>query len=70
VFSDVNSSTSIFVPSEANPLVDILLARGINGESPSKKRAAARLTKIGCYTQTLAIDLEGDQNSDTAPRLP
>ena len=30
---------SIFVPSEGNVLVDILLARGINGESPAKKRA-------------------------------
>jgi hypothetical protein len=29
---------SIFVPSEGNPLVDILLARGINGESPLKRR--------------------------------
>ena len=30
--------TSIFVPSEGNPLVDILLSRGVNGESPVKKR--------------------------------
>ena len=27
------------MPSDVNPLVDILLARGINGESPVKKRA-------------------------------
>ena len=30
--------TSIFVPSEGNALVDILLARGVNGDSPVKKR--------------------------------
>ncbi|KAN0118808.1 hypothetical protein V8E52_004919 [Russula decolorans] len=28
----------IFVPSEGNALVEILLARGVNGESPAKKR--------------------------------
>lgn len=27
---------SIFVPADANPLLDILLARGVNGESPQK----------------------------------
>ena len=30
---------SIFVPLESNPLVDILLARGINGDSPAKRRS-------------------------------
>lgn len=30
------------MPSEVNPLVDILLARGINGESPVKKRASRK----------------------------
>ncbi|KAI0092293.1 hypothetical protein BDY19DRAFT_591236 [Irpex rosettiformis] len=35
----------IFVPAETNPLLDVLLARGVNGESPSKKRARARLAR-------------------------
>jgi hypothetical protein len=30
------------VPSEENPLVDILLARGVNGESPVKKRSSRK----------------------------
>jgi hypothetical protein len=39
-----STQTSIFVPSKGNPLVDILLARGVNGESPIKKRASRKST--------------------------
>ena len=36
--SSIITESSIFVPSEGNALVDILLLRGVNGESPVKKR--------------------------------
>jgi len=37
---------SIFVPSEGNALADILLSRGVNGESPIKKRAPRKKSAV------------------------
>ena len=37
---------SIFVPSEGNELADILRARGVNGESPIKKRAPRKKSAV------------------------
>ncbi|EKM52699.1 uncharacterized protein PHACADRAFT_198742 [Phanerochaete carnosa HHB-10118-sp] len=31
----------MFVPADTNPLLDVLLARGVNGESPQKQRSMA-----------------------------
>ncbi|GJE92917.1 hypothetical protein PsYK624_090760 [Phanerochaete sordida] len=31
----------LFVPADTNPLLDVLLARGVNGESPTKQRSTA-----------------------------
>ena len=31
-------SLRLFVPAESNPLLDVLLARGVNGESPTKRK--------------------------------
>jgi hypothetical protein len=39
IFTFASTQTSVFVPSEGNALADILLARGVNGDSPIKKRA-------------------------------
>lgn len=31
----------LFVPADSNPLLDVLLKRGVNGESPNKQRSMA-----------------------------
>ena len=31
----------LFTPADTNPLLDVLLARGVNGESPAKQRSMA-----------------------------
>lgn len=47
VFSDaLILGFSIFVPADSNPLLDILLARGVNGESP-KKSPGVRVRQRG-----------------------
>ena len=38
----LNLATSIFKPSEHNPLLDLLLSRGVNGESPSRGNSQRR----------------------------
>jgi len=37
-----NTRQSIFVPSNRNALIDILLARSVTGESPVKKKSAKK----------------------------
>lgn len=61
---------SIFVPSESNPLLDKLLARGINGESPSKGRRKSRArsqpkSPSKRKGQERAVDTAQDELGDT-----
>ncbi|KAI0298463.1 hypothetical protein B0F90DRAFT_1861456 [Multifurca ochricompacta] len=51
----------IFVPAEGNDLLNILLARGVNGESPSKKRAAAAAPR-----QSAAVTPKSRASTSTA----
>ncbi|CCM05899.1 uncharacterized protein FIBRA_08137 [Fibroporia radiculosa] len=42
----------IFVPSEHNALLDVLLARGVNGESPSKRRMSRKSLNAAVISTT------------------
>jgi hypothetical protein len=56
------------VPSEGNVLVDMLLARGINGESPVKKRAPRKKPSVTPKTRTPSMTIVSRVLGSTTPR--
>ncbi|KAI0920523.1 hypothetical protein AcV5_010237 [Taiwanofungus camphoratus] len=55
----------VFVPSAHNALLDILLARGVNGESPSKLRNRRRSAVAGTGSPLALRQDEGSENADS-----
>ena len=65
-----NTRQSIFVPSNRNALIDILLARSVTGESPVKKKSAKKgkaQQNSKAVSREHSAAIEGNETTNVPP---